>query len=212
MKRRLLYAGLLLLACGAVIAMPSSGPHRRGEAAIAIRDTVPGYQQFFTEHYTVPRLEAAYEQYWYFTETPAARKRTELINALREATTKYEHVDLYLLAHGNRYIDAAYELSPEQRRRIRLVYDTGGGSAHQGDEWMRLGVGTFIGHPGGNIAPAFYVYFLPEWLHSQDAQKAMQQGNEGTKDLIKGPIGAVASNWVDTQSLWEGTEAQLFRR
>ena len=50
MKRRLAVAALLLFAvCGAVAVLPSRGPHRRGEAAIAIRDSVPGYQQFFTE-------------------------------------------------------------------------------------------------------------------------------------------------------------------
>src|SRR5262245_27994434 len=106
MRRRFAYAAVLFAACGAVVALPKSGPHRQGEAAIAIRDAVPGYQQFFTERYTVPRLEAAYARAWYFTETETVKRRPELEAALREATSAYEHVDLYLLAHGNHYIDA----------------------------------------------------------------------------------------------------------
>lgn len=190
--------------------LPSSGPHRKGEAAIAIRDFVPGYQQFFTERYTVPRLEAAYEQSWYLTETQSVKKRAELAAALDDATNRYAHVDLYLLAHGNRYIDVVRALRPEQRAKLRLVYDTGGGSAQQGEQWRELGVGTFIGHPGGNIAPAFYVYFLPQWLKEQNAAAAMKSANASVRELLYSPVGSVAERWVDRDALWAGTEAQLF--
>lgn len=205
MKRRLVYAALLVGACGAVAALPMSGPHRKGEAALAIRDQVPGYQQFFTERYTVPRLEAAYEASWYFTEDVRGFSR-----ALDEATTKYEHVDLYLLAHYNRYIEQVAQLPAEKRARIRLVYDTGGGSSANGPRWLSLGVGHFVGHPGGNLAPAFYVYFLPEWLHSQDLKKAVDEANAQTHDLLQGPVGAVAGRYADVDALWAGTEARVF--
>ena len=211
MKRRLLVASVLLFGvCGAVVAMPASGPHRRGEAAIAIRDSVPGYQQFFTERFTVPRLTAAYERAWYFTETPTVTRREELRAALEEATTVYDQVDLFLLAHGNRYIDEVRALSPEQRAKLRLVYDTGGGSSRQGHQWMELGVGTFIGHPGGNIAPLFYVKFLPRWIKDHDAQLALKLANEDVHSTLYGPVGNFANGWVDRDALWDGTDAKLF--
>lgn len=188
------------------------GPHRAGEAAIAIRDAVPGYQQFSTEQYTVPRLAAAYERSWYFTESKTENRRAELHAALDEATTLFQHVDLYLLAHANHYIDEVRTLSPEQRARIRLVYDTGGSSARQGHEWVQLGVGTFIGHPGGNIAPAFYVWFLPRWVKDQDAEQAMKAANDEVRGLLYGPAGSVMKVFLDRDALWLGTEAQLFKR
>jgi len=205
-------AALLFATCGAVVAMPLRGPHRAGEAAIAIRDAVPLYQQLCTRQYTVPRLEAAYERSWYFTETKTEKKHVELRAALDEATRQFTHVDLYLLAHHNQYIDVVRTLSPEQRTRIRLVYDTGGGSASQGPRWMELGVGTFIGHPGGNIAPAFYVWFLPRWVKEQDAEEAMRAANEGVHDLLYGPAGSVMNVFLDRDALWLGTEAKLFTR
>ena len=210
MKRRIAYAALLFAACGAVVALPTAGPRRRGEAAIAIRDVVPGYQQLFTERYTVPRLEAAYERAWYFTEHPGRLQREQLYQALDEATRQYAHVDLFLLAHGNRYIDVVARLPASQRGRLRLVYDTGGGSARQGPEWKALGVSTFIGHPGGNVAPVFYLSFLPEWLKSQDAAKARAAGDDAVKDLLYGPAGNLASRWMDRDALWAGTESQLY--
>jgi hypothetical protein len=213
MKRRALIATVLVVGtCGAVAAIPPSGPHRRGEAAVAIRDVVPGYQQFFTQRYTVPRLEAAYERAWYLTETPLHPQAEALFTALDEATRDYAHVDLFILAHGNRYIDVVRKLEPWQREKLRLVYDTGGGSARQGPKWLSLGVGTFIGHPGGNIAPAFYVYFLPQWTKHQDAEKAMKHANDEVYELMYGRAGSLASRWMDRDRLWEGTEAQLFRR
>ncbi|MBK7857253.1 MAG: hypothetical protein IPJ65_01260 [Archangiaceae bacterium] len=202
---------VLLGTCGAIALVPRSGPHRAGEAAVAIRDAVPGYQQLFTERYTVPRLEAAYERYWYFTEASGLARHRELYQALDEATLHFAHVDLFLLAHGNRYVDIVRRLPDEQRARLRLVYDTGGGSARQGPEWMRLGIGSFVGHPGGNVAPAFYVEFLPRWLKDQDAPKAVREANLKVHGWMYGTVGNVANRFTDRDALWDGTEAQLFQ-
>jgi hypothetical protein len=214
MKRRALLASVLLLfgVCGAWAAWPHGGPRRKGEAAIAIRDAVPGYQQFSTERFTVPRLTAAYERAWYFTESPTVKRGPELRAALEEATMLYDHVDLFLLAHGNRYIDEVRVLPAEQRAKLRLVYDTGGGSSRQGRDWVALGAQQFIGHPGGNIAPVFYVKFLPRWIEGHDAEKAMRAANDDVHALLYGPLGSFANRWVDRDALWLGTEAVLYRR
>ena len=212
MKRRLLYVALVIGACGAAVAAPPSGPHRKGEAAVAIRDFVPAYQQFFTRAFTVPRLEAGYERAWYLTATATQDRTDALYEALDEATRRYDQVDLFLLAHANRYIDVVRRLPEEQRAKLRLVYDTGGGSAHRGERWNALGVRTFIGHPGGNIAPLFYVSFLRAWIRDHDADQAMKHANGTVYDLLYGPVGGLASRWMDRDGLWAGTEAVMFRR
>jgi hypothetical protein len=75
---------------------------------------------------------------------------------------------------------------------------------------MSLGVEQFIGHPGGNIAPLFYVKFLPRWLKDQDAGKAMKLANEDVYDWLYGHTGDFANRWLDRNELWSGTQAQLF--
>jgi hypothetical protein len=195
-----------------------SGGERRRTAAVAIRDNVPAYQQAFTERFTVPRLEEGYDRYWYFTERPGERKREETLRALREATTRYGAVDVFLLAHGNRYIDWVAELDPEQRRRIRLVYNTGGDGAHQGQKWLDLGVGSYVAHPGSNVAPVFYVHFLPKWLSGEPLTEAVGEANRATHEQLFGKsarwlfelIALVDAPRGTAEELWAGTEAVVF--
>jgi hypothetical protein len=203
---------VVVLSFGACIAATHvSGVKKHpGTAAVALRDDVPGYQKFFTAQYTQPRLEAGYERAWYLTATPLEPRHAELVAALDEATLRYETVDVFLLAHGNRYIDWVAELPAAQRARIRLVYDTGGGSAHYGHGWRSLGVHAFVGHPGNNIAPLFYVYFLPQWLRDVPLSTAVADANARTKAWLDGPFGKVLGRFVDVPTLWAGTEAEVF--
>ena len=205
-------AGIVVLsigACAAAARLPNVKKHP-GTAAVAIRDHVPGYQKFFTAQYTQPRLEAAYERAWYFTASPSQPKHEEFVAALDEATRGFQTVDVFLLAHGNRYIDWVAELPPAQRARVRLVYDTGGGSAHNGPHWRELGVQAFVGHGGGNIAPLFYVYFLPQWLRDVPLMTAVDDANKQTKAWLDGPFGKLLGRFVDVPMLWAGTEAQVY--
>ena len=146
-------------------------------AAVALRDAVPRYQQLGTEAFTAPRLEAGYARSWYLTATPENGQHDAFVNALDAATRDYPEVDVFFLAHCNSYFRWVEELAPAQRARIRLVYDTGGGSAANGPAYLRLGVKAFVGHPGGNIAPLFYVKFLPGWLAGQKLPAAGAAAN-----------------------------------
>jgi hypothetical protein len=208
----LLLAVVLLLSIGACVAAARVAHVKKhpGTAAVAIRDHVPGYQKFFTAQYTQPRLEAGYERAWYFTATPSETRHEDFVAALDEATRHFPNVDVFLLAHGNRYVDWVAELPAAQRARIRLVYDTGGGSAYNGPRWRDLGVHAFVGHPGGNIAPVFYLYFLPAWLSDVPLASAVDDANLKTKAWLDGPFGKVLGRFVDVPRLWAGTEAQVF--
>lgn len=210
-------AGGLLLTL--VVSLTVTTATKAKGAAVALRDAVPKYQQLGTEYFTEPRLEGGYAKHWYLTATPENDRRTAFIAALKEATRDYPEVDVFFLAHGNSYVRWVEELEPAARKKIRLVYDTGGGSALQGPRWMRLGVQAFVGHPGGNIAPLFYVKFLPRWVAGEKLEVAVASANADTHEaMVSVPGRAIASvtGWVsgrpvDTAALWDGTEAQLFR-
>ena len=214
--RALKIAGAIVLTVGCALTV--SVPKRGTAAAVALRDAVPRYQQLGTEYFTAPRLEGAYAKSWYLTATPENAQHDAFVAALSEATRDHADADVFLLAHGNAYYRWVAELPPGQRAHIRLVYDTGGGSASHGVTWLALGVKAFVGHPGGNVAPLFYVKFLPRWLAGEKLASAVAAANAETHEaMVSMPGRAIAtvSGWVsgrpvDTAALWDGSEAQLF--
>jgi hypothetical protein len=215
-ERGLRLAGGILLVT--VLSLTLTRPKPWAAAAVALRDAVPAYQQLGTEYFTVPKLEQGYAKSWYLTATPGNSQHAAFVTALDEATRDYPEVDVFFLAHGNAYIRWVQELPPAQRLKIRLVYDTGGGSARLGPEWIGLGVKAFVGHPGGNVAPLFYVKFLPRWVAGEKLRDAVAESNAETHAaMISAPGRAVAraTEWitgqtVDTGALWVNTEAQVF--
>ncbi len=222
MNPRLKHA--LKIGCGSLVALALSiqlvPAVKGGAAAVALRDAVPKYQQLGTEYFTEPRLEKAYARHWYLTAAPDDSQHDAFVAALTEATRDYPEVDVFLLAHGNSYVRWVEELPSASRAKIRLVYDTGGGSATQGPQWLRVGVRAFVGHPGGNIAPLFYVKFLPRWLAGEKLEDAVASANAETHEAmvsLPGKAIATVTGWVvgapvDTAVLWDGTEAQLFQK
>ncbi len=208
----------LLAACAA----PPPGAPDAGAraAAVALRDEVPGYQQLGTELFTVPRLSEAYAQHWYLTESGGRGQRRAFVDALTDATARYDAVDVFLLAHGNRYFEWVEDVPAAQRRRIRLVYNTGGGGSAQAAAWLSLGVEAYVAHPGGNIAPVFYVDFLERWTRGEPLEDAVDAANRRTHDALFSPASTVGSALVEQLGgrpvslgeLWAGTEAQVFRR
>ena len=185
------------------------------KAAIAIRDHVPDYQKLFTMQFTVPRLREAYDTYWYFTATADDSKRDEFLAALEEATTEYRAVDVFLLAHGNRYIDWVATLPAEQRARIRLVYDTGCGDDRQAPEWLALGVASFVGHGDDNVAPVFYVSFLPAWLAGRSLEESVELSNAALRQRLFSPWGRALfqdGSSADLERLYQRTRGTSFRR
>lgn len=201
---------LLLLASGCATTAHGTAPGRKRKAAVAIRDHVPGYQKVFTMQYTVPRLREAYDGYWYLTATEDDSKREEFLDALRHATTEYRVVDVFLLAHSNRYIDWIATLPEEQRRRIRLVYDTGCGDVSQARDWLSLGVRSFVGHGDHNVAPVFYSSFLPAWLAGLSLEEAVAIANEVLRQRLFNPF--LRPIFASDDALYLRTRGALFRQ
>src|SRR5205807_1370030 len=113
-------------------------------------------------------------------------RREEFIDAVKTACSKFGSVDLFLLTHGRPYLDWVREVPPEKRLKLRLVYNTGGGGASEGEEWISLGARAYVAHPGANVAPVFYVYFLPAWLRGDRLSDAVDRANEKTHDHLFG--------------------------
>lgn len=223
-KRRML-ARLAVVAAVSAAAVTLAGraaaadPPRSHAAAIAIRDHVPGYQKFFSRQFTVPRLEGGYADYTYLTEGAHERKHDELLDAVRKANARFEAVDLFLLTNGEPYVRWIAELPAAERSHLRLVYNTGAGGAAQGREWIELGARAYVGHPSDNVAPVFYVYFLPAWLEGRTVEEATRLANEATHDHLFSEgadhllelVRFVGNNDGATpEQLWAGTEAKLF--
>lgn len=215
MLRARILAGLALvcLALCTAAAVPSTTVRapRPCTAAIALRDRVPAEQMLGTKLFTVPWLALSYDQVTYLEATDDDDGRARLLAALAAERAAQGgqgcSVDLFFLAHGDRFASWVEELPVEQLPPLRLVYDTGAGDAAQGERWLALGARAFVGHPGSNVAPVFYAFFLPAWLGGATVEDAVATGNARTFAVLKG---ARAYLGDESGALWRGTRAQLF--
>lgn len=152
-----------------------SGPSR---AAVAIRDHVIPFQKWGTKMFTVPHLEESYDRVYYFTQRFRGDRKDELTSALEEALRKHDHVDLFLLAHGNHFIYWVEQIEPALRDKLRLVYNTGCGQSTQGNSWLAVGADAYVGHPSRrSVSPAFYYFFLRRWARGYSLADAVSAGN-----------------------------------
>ncbi len=164
----------------------NANPDFRGERAVlAIRDSVPSFQQFGTEIFTAPYLEAYYDKAYYFTQKTKKDQKELIVASLERLTEEYESVDIFLLAHTNRYLYWFEALPPERFKKIRLVYNTGCRNAKQGDRWLELGADAYIGHRGKtSLSPFFFVYFLRRWVSGYSLEQAVEESNRFAKTEI----------------------------
>jgi hypothetical protein len=219
-RRRLALTGtplLVALALAVVVGLadrplarrrvPAAG---RTRAAVALRDHVIPFQKWGTKLFTLPHLEAAYDRVFYFTQDRPDDKRAELVGALEQALAGYDDVDLFLLAHRNRYVDWIESIDPALRRKLRLVYNTGCADAYQAGEWLDAGADVYVGHPAPrSVSPAFYFYFLRRWTRGWPLAEALVEANQAARRRLgwvgaSDPdidAGAIASGRLD---LWLG--------
>lgn len=206
---------LLVLWVSACAPTPKPGGPR--VAAVALRDAVPGYQQWASERFTVPLLEDAYDAHTYLTATPTDSRETDFLDALRRHAASADAVDVFLLAHGNRYDAWAAKLDPATRAKLRLVYNTGGGDASQGPHWLAVGAKAYVGHPGTNVAPVFYQSFLRGWAKGGVLKDVVKDANAETRTSLTNGLTVTALEVVEraggpklnASTLWRGTEARL---
>jgi hypothetical protein len=158
---------------------------RSKRAVLAIRDSVPSYEQFGTEIFTEPYLSAYYDESYFFTQKGRNDQKELIIESLKRLTENYDCVDIFILAHTNPYLYWFESLPMHLRKKIRLVYNTGCRNANQGKGWLKLGAQAYIGHKGKtSLSPFFYVYFLRRWVSGHRLDIAVKQSNKIARDEI----------------------------
>ncbi|HDP35828.1 MAG TPA: hypothetical protein ENN29_12045 [Candidatus Hydrogenedentes bacterium] len=158
-----LYLLLLVMLGDNIFPFSGSPQGREHRAALAIRDNVTPFLQWSTRLFTQPYLQQRYAEYWYFTQQSEDHHKDEFIASLEHALAAYPSVDLYLLAHTNKYVNWVETIPELLRQRIRFVYNTGCYNKKQGQDWLALGANAYIGHPGKSLSPFFYFFLLRHW-------------------------------------------------
>lgn len=180
----------------------SVNSHEGCRVAVAYRDHVPFEQKAGSWLFSLPLMWTAYDRVISITGNAVDDKRGEFVAALNAEADEGCSVDLWFMVLGDDY--ASWVESAARRPRLHLVYDTGGGSAWQGQRWQDLGAESFVGHPGANVAPVFFTFFLPAWLRGVPLDDAVASANETTRKLI-------TLSGIDADgSLWRNTEAAVF--
>ncbi len=145
--------------------------------AVAIRDDVTPFQKWGTKVFTWAYLRRNYDAAWYFTQSHENDQKESFLASLDLALQRYPHVDVFLLAHDNRYLNWVATLPAERREHLRFVYNTGCHNQPQGPRWIRLGADAYVGHPGYSLSPFFYYYFLRRWTRGHTIQEATLESN-----------------------------------
>lgn len=183
----------VLLPCAAYAAVvaltdrPFPGPAAAGRerrAAVAIRDNVTPFQKWGSRLFTLPWLRRHYDAAWYLTQSAADNRKAAFLACLDEALARHAEVDVFLLAHDNRFVRWVAELPRERTRRIRLVYNTGCRDLRQGPVWLNLGAAAYVGHPGRSASPVFYFFFLRRWTGDRPLGEAMEESNRRMRSTL----------------------------
>lgn len=182
-------------------------------AALAVRDRVSHLEELGTRLYTVPSLDDAYDEAAYLVEDNPNHYR-EYIDTLTDLLERYDTVDLFILAHGNLYYSWTYEIPPELRHKLRLVYNTGCSGAYQADVWLDVGATTYVGHPATHsMSPWFYFYFLRRWTKGYDLADAVESANARAESRVSW-IGFGGEKYLPTayifgeSNLWIGRSSR----
>jgi hypothetical protein len=185
-KAALIAAGLTCLAYGIVVALTDQPfldvripPGKEHRAALAIRDRVEQsrFLRWLSRQFMWPYQARYYGAAWYFTQTDADDCKKAFQACLDKALQQYSDVDLYLMAHSNRFIDWVAELPAEHRRHLRLVYNQGCHDLPQGPEWLQLGAKAYVGHAGESTSSAVTFFFLRRWVHDYPLHEVMDESN-----------------------------------
>lgn len=184
-------------------------PGNERRAAVAIRDDVTPFQKWGSREFTLPYVERYYGKAWYFTLSGDQSQVKAFSAAVERALADYAAVDLYLLAHSNKLIEWVAVLPEAERRRLRLVYNTGCTDLKQGPRWLGLGAKAYVGHAGESMSPVFYVFFLRRWARGADLDAAVQDGNRRAFRVFDA-LGPLSFGALDPERLKADSEAIIF--
>jgi len=179
-------------------------------AAVAIRDHVIPFQKWGTKLFTLPHLEDAYDRVYYLTQNGYHDKQYTFELAIEDALRHHDQVDIFLLAHGNRFIDWVEHIDPVLRQKIRLVYNTGCGDSRQAPMWLAIGADAYVGHPAlHSLSPAFYFFFLRRWVRGYSLAEAVAEANRAAARRLDwfgqaGPLTDATAYVSGRPDLWVG--------
>lgn len=156
------------------------------EAAVAIRDQVPGWQKKATRFFSLPLLRRRYENVYYLEERDTALQRLQFIEAVQQAAALSDSVDIFLLAHSNSMYSWMNRVDAGAIKKIRLVYNCGCSDYYQGFYWRQLGVKYYAGHKGAySLSPVFYFFFLKRWIKGQPLELCINKANRQVRWLLR---------------------------
>jgi len=200
----------LILAANEVPVWDTEGiKGRERRAAIAIRDNVTPFQKWGTRIFTVPYLRTYYGTFHYFTLSGTEDHEERFRRALAHALAHHDHVDLFLLAHGNKLFRWVEGVDADSRQKLRLVYNTGCSNAEQWQTWLDLGAETYVGHPGKSKSSIFYFYFLRRWASGWSVKAALEESNVRMKRTLW-RVRFLLGGESRVQAMWTGSRAMLF--
>jgi hypothetical protein len=155
-------------------------------SVIALRDNVAGYQKQATKIFSKPFLKKMYDGVYYLEEKEIDMQRKKFALALNDAAEKYDSVDIFLLAHGNRVVEWLFGMPARIKEKIRLVYNCGCGNYYQGNEWKIEGAKYYLAHKGKySYSPVFYYYFLKRFANGYPLTDAVNMANKKTIFLLR---------------------------
>jgi hypothetical protein len=154
-------------------------------AAIAIRDNVIPFQKLGSRLFTIPYLQKKYDHYAYFTQYSEVDKKEAFKDSLYYFLSKYDSVDIYLLAHTNFYYSWLDTFPKNLLKKIHMVYNTGCGNANQAFIWLTMGASSYIGHIGvKSQSPVFYFFFLRRLIFNKQIVNAVDDANIKTEQFF----------------------------
>ncbi|MDX2174009.1 MAG: hypothetical protein SFY56_12875 [Bacteroidota bacterium] len=155
-------------------------------AAIAIRDNVSNLEKNGSLVFTQAYLNKKYKHNIYFTQSFREDKKQQFIDSLKMFLSKFEKVDVYLLAHHNYYYNWFQGIDAEALSHLNLVYNTGCGNAADSLIYKNLGAKYYIAHSGKkSISPIFYFYFLRRLDVTNHPKQATAQANRQLLKVLK---------------------------
>lgn len=181
------YLLVIITADYPVVAGTHGEKNRKKRAAIMISDKKNGYDKLYVKMCNYPYLQKYYHDFMYLGQHRKnnREKQRALLDTIASFLEKHEKVDLYFMSHGWRYHKILKYLPYELTSKIRLVYNTGCGSAIYHRQWLALGADTYISHVGKRSAsPIFYTYFFRRWVAEWEVDKATKESNKMTYTLL----------------------------
>lgn len=171
----------------------SGGAPKR--AAVALRDPVHPLETLGTWGFMLPLLESVYDEVHPITQAydpdppqndsrfpsilrPTLNRKEEFLTALRGSLERCDAVDIFIVSHTNHTYRWLSDIDPELRAKIRLVYNSGCRCGNQKDEWMKLGVRTYVAHPVAASHAHFFVGFVRRWAAGMTAAEAASPAAE----------------------------------